>query len=505
MFLFELVKNFLIWEIEGMVQLGTPAHNPPHRRTLNIFVLSMFSVAVVVSLRNLPLTAHYGFSGLFFYILAAILFMIPYTFVSAELASGWPKAGGVFIWVKEALGERWGFFAIWMQWFHNMTWYPAMLAFLGSGIAYLFFDPELAQNKTFLLIVILVGIWLITFINLFGIKVSALISTFCVIVGTIFPGALLILLAIIWLLLGEPSAISFAPSKFIPDLSHLSNLVFLAGIVLAVSGMEANANLAREVKNPQKNYPRAIFIAVFIALFILAFGSIAIGIVIPGENISLVSGLLDAFEKFLASFHLKWLMPLMAIFIILGAAGELNAWTIAGVKGLYVTTDYGLLPPIFHRTNESQTPTNMLFFQAVIVSFSAFLFLYMPNINLSYWILSAWSAEMYLFVYILMFPAALILRYRKPHIPRAYRIPYGNLGIWVVCIVGTAASLFAFFISFLPPQQINVGNVTHYEILMIVGNLVIIAIPLVIYALRKPHWKLKALEEIRLEIHKSTH
>jgi glutamate:GABA antiporter len=482
-----------------------PGHLPAHRRTLNIFVLSMFSVAVVVSLRNLPLTAHYGFSALFYYILAAVLFMIPYTLVSAELASGWPKAGGVYVWVREALGNRWGFFAIWMQWFHNMTWYPAMLAFLGSGIAYLFFDPELAHDKTYLLTIIVTGIWVITLINFFGIKISAWLSTICVILGTILPGLLLIAFALGWVLVGNPSQINFSGPAFVPDLSHVSSLVFLAGIVLALSGMESNANLAREVKNPQKNYPRAIFIAALMTLVILAFGSIAVAVVIPKENISLVSGLLDAYETFLSAFHLSWLLPLMAFFIILGAFGELNAWTIAGVKGLFVTTEHGLLPPIFHRTNLTYTPTNLLLFQAVIVTFSAFLFLYLPNINLSYWVLSAWSAQMYVFVYLLIFPAAIILRYRKPAVHRSYRIPYGNVGIWIVGIVGFFAALFAFCVSFLPPEQIVVGNLLHYELLMVGGILVILALPLIIYACRKPHWKLAAVQEIRTEIRRSTH
>jgi putative glutamate/gamma-aminobutyrate antiporter len=483
----------------------TPGHLPPHRRTLNVFVLSMFAVAVIVSLRNLPLTAHYGFSSLFFYLVAALLFMVPYALVSAELASGWPKAGGVYVWVKEAFGERWGFFAIWMQWFHNMTWYPAMLAFLGSGIAYLFFDPALAQNKTFLLSVILIGIWVITLINFFGIKFSSWLSTFCVIIGTIFPGTILILLAVIWLFMGKPLAVDFSIKSFFPDLSHFSNLVFMAGIVLALSGMESIANLAREVRNPQKNYPKAIFIATLITFFLLAFGSIAIAVVIPREKISLVASLLAAFETFFAAFHLKWLVPIMAFFVALGALGELNAWTIAGVKGLFVTSEHGLLPPIFHKTNETQTPTNLLLFQAVIVTLSAFLFLYLPNINLSYWVLSALSAQMYICVYLFLFPAALCLRFKKSKVVRPYRIPYGNVGIWIISVVGFLTALFAFILSFFPPEQIEIGSLLGYELLLLVGFMLIIALPLIIYALRKPHWKLDVLQEIRAEIHRSTH
>ena len=98
--------------MESQLPKLTPGHPIEHRRTLNVFVLAMLSLAVVISLRNLPLTAEYGLSSIFFYLIAAVCFMLPYALVSAELASGWPKAGGVYIWVREALGDRWGFFAI---------------------------------------------------------------------------------------------------------------------------------------------------------------------------------------------------------------------------------------------------------------------------------------------------------------------------------------------------------------------------------------------------------
>ena len=248
-------------------------HQPKPLRKLNVFVLAMLSLAVVISLRNLPLTASYGLGSVFFYVAAAIFFMVPYALVSAELASGWPKAGGVYVWVREALGDRWGFFAIWMQWFHNMTWYPAMLAFIGAGIAYVF-NPVLAQNKFYLLSVILIGFWGVTFLNFFGVKTSALVSTICVIIGAILPGAILITLACFWLVLGQPIAMPTKVGDLIPDFSHFSHLVFLAGMFLALSGLEANANLAREVQNPQRNYPRAILIAALFALGILILGSL---------------------------------------------------------------------------------------------------------------------------------------------------------------------------------------------------------------------------------------
>jgi len=483
----------------------SPGHPIEHRRTLNVFVLAMLSLAVVISLRNLPLSAEYGLASIFFYVAAALFFMIPYALVSAELASGWPKAGGVYIWVREALGDRWGFFAIWMQWFHNMTWYPAMLAFIAAGIAQLF-DPELAQNKIYLVSVILVGMWGVTFLNFLGIKTSAFVTTICVIIGAILPGFILIALGIYWVSSGMPSSISFTRFGSLTQLLHPSNLVFLGGIFLALSGLEANANLAREVKHPQKNYPRAIFIAATLVVSILILGSLSIAVVIPKEKISLVSGLLDAFRTFFAIHNLRWFIPIIAILTVVGAFGELNAWTITGVKGLFVTTEHGCLPPIFHKLNRHHTPINLLILQALVVSVTTLIFLYMPDVNISYWVLSALSAQMYLMMYILLFISGIVLRYRKPKVHRMYKVPFKNVGMWVISVVGIFACLFALVISLAPPTAVFViESIPKYEAFLITGLIVSAAIPLIIHALRKPHWEMKVLSEIREEIHRSTH
>lgn len=483
--------------------MAKPKTHIEHRRTISFFLLILLSMSVVISLRNLPLTSTFGLSAVFFYIAAALLFMIPYTLVSAELGSGWPKAGGVYIWVKEALGERWGFFAIWMQWFHNMTWYPAMLAFAGAGLAYVF-SPGLYENKLYLTSVIFFGFWIITFINFLGIKISAVVSSLLLILGTVIPGVLLIAFAIAWIAGGNPPAISLDFDKLIPTFDF-SNISFLAGIFLALSGLEVNANLARDVKNPQKNYPRAIFIATFFILLILIMGSLSIAIVIPKNEVSLVAGLLEAFSVFLNLFHLSWLIPVMAIFIILGALGELNAWTIAGAKGLFVTTEYGSLPPILHRLNHRHVPVGLLIFQAIIVSITAFIFVSLPSVDVSYWVLSAISAQMYILMYIILFITGVVLRYKRPEVHRAYRIPFKNVGIWIVTIVGLLACLFALVLSFFPPLEFEVGNIVVFELILFIGLGLSIALPLVIYALRKPHWKVEVLAEIREEIHKSIH
>ena len=97
------------------------------RYPLSVFSLVMLNIVAIDSLRSLPFAAKYGFSGVFFYIIAALLFFIPSALVAAELATGWPKKGGVYIWVREAFGLQAGLVTIWLQWIYNIFWFPGIL------------------------------------------------------------------------------------------------------------------------------------------------------------------------------------------------------------------------------------------------------------------------------------------------------------------------------------------------------------------------------------------
>ena len=97
---------------------------------LGVFTLAIMNVTAVVSLRGLPAEAVYGLSSAFYYLFAALVFLIPTSLVAAELAAMFQdKQGGVFRWVGEAYGKKWGFLAIWLQWIESTIWYPTVLTF----------------------------------------------------------------------------------------------------------------------------------------------------------------------------------------------------------------------------------------------------------------------------------------------------------------------------------------------------------------------------------------
>ncbi|NGX44953.1 MAG: Glutamate/gamma-aminobutyrate antiporter [Chlamydiae bacterium] len=457
------------------------------RRVISVFVLAMLNVAIMASLRNLPLVASYGLSALFFFFIVAVFFLIPSALVSAELATGWPKGGGLYIWVREALGDRWGFFAIWMQWVHNVAWYPVILSFVATTLAYVI-NPALAENKLFIIAIILISFWGMTWSNYLGIKTSSWFSTIGVILGTIIPGLFIISLGIIWLSGGQPIHTTLSWNALIPDLSSINNVVFLAGLFLAFMGLEVSSAHAADVRDPQKNYPRAIILAAIITFSVFTLGALAIAFVVPDEKLSLVAGLMEAFSQFFSYYRLQWALPIVAILLVIGAVAEVNAWIVGPVRGLYATCVHGNLPPIFQKQNKHGVPTNLLLFQAIIVSITSLAILELPTVSAFFWILSAMSAQIYLVAYVLMFISAIRLRYTRPHVPRAYKVPYKSKGMWTMSMLGLTASCFAIVISFFPPSQIDVGNIFFYETFLISSFLIMSAIPLIIYKLRKPHW-----------------
>ncbi len=461
------------------------------RRVISIFVLAMVNVSIMASLRNLPLVAEFGLSAIFFFSVVALFFLIPCALISAELATGWPKSGGIYIWVREGLGDRFGFMAIWMQWVHNVAWYPVIMSFVAVTMAYLL-SPSLGENKFFVTSVILIGFWGMTLLNYLGIKTSGWLSTVGVIIGTILPGLFIIFLGFSWIAGGNPIQTPISWDALLPSFSNIGNLVFLAGLFLAFAGLEVSAAYAADVKNPQKNYPRAIILGSVITFGLFMLGSLSIAFVIPKHEISLVAGLMEAFRAFFEHYNLVWILPVMAFLLIIGALAEVNSWIIGPVKGLHETSIHGNLPPFFQKLNKHAVPTRLLFFQAVLVSFTSLIFLYMPQVSSAFWMLTALSAQSYLIMYILMFIAAIKLRYSKPHVPRAYRVPFKMKGIWFFSSVGILSSCFAILLCFVPPTHLKVGNVTVYGLLLGTGLALMCAVPLIIHACRKPHWAITA-------------
>jgi len=473
--------------------MASPNSKPASVAKLSIITLAIMNVVAVVSLRGLPAEAEYGLSSIFYYLFAAVCFLIPVSLVAAELATGWPEKGGVFRWVGEAFGPRWAFLAMFMLWIEVTVWFPTALTFAAVSLAFIgpnqSWDQALSSNNMFVLAVVLAIYWMATFIAFRGVAAFTKVSKWGGVIGTIIPAIILIVLGFAYLMGGGKPQIELSWDKLIPDFTNFNNVVLAASIFLFYAGMEMNAIHVKEVDNPTRNYPIAIMLAAVGTVAIFVLGTLAIAFVIPQSDINLTQSLLVAYDDMFKWAGLSWLAPIMAVALAVGVLAGVVTWVAGPSSGLLVVAKAGYLPRWWQHTNKNGMATHILLVQACIVTLLAILFVVLPSVQAAYQILSQLTVILYLIMYLLMFAAAIYLRYSQPNRPRPYRIPGGDAGMWVIGGLGFLGSLLAFVLSFVPPGQIAVGSPTTYIGILIGLTIFFVIIPFVIYKLRQDHWR----------------
>ena len=455
---------------------------------ISIFALVLLITGAIDSIRNLPGTALFGPSLIFFFSLSAVIFLIPVALIAAQLASHWPDdEGGIYSWVKRAFGENTAFFAIWLQWINTMVWYPTILSFIAGTLAHLI-DPSLAANKLYIIAVILVVFWFLTWLGLAGIKASANFASVCALFGMILPMMFIILLSLIWILKGNPVAINLSFKTLIPNWTDSQSWVSLTAIMTAFLGMELAAVHVRNIHNPKRNYPKAMFYSSILILSTMIFGSLAIAFVLPHDEITLVDGVMKAFESFLEAYHMRWLSPIIAILLLIGSIGSMVNWIISPAKGLLLAADSGFLPHWLYKRNRHGVASRILLLQAVLVSFLCLGFLLLPSINAIYWLFTDLSTELYIMMYVLMFIAAWRLKSKYKTPKGAFSIPGGTLGYYGTCLLGLAGCALTLIVGFIPPAEAgDFGSPHQFQIIFSLGIALMLFPALILYK-----WKVKS-------------
>lgn len=445
---------------------------------LGVFALAMINVAAIVSARNLPVMAEYGWSMLALFAVSILVFLVPMSMAAAELGTAWCKDGGIYAWVKEAFGGRTGFLAVWCDYAENIAWFPTVLSFMAATFAYVF-DPALASNKAYLVSIMLVFFWGTTLVNLRGVQTSSWIGSVGTIAGSILPGLLVVGLGAAFLLQGHHSQIPYSAHALVPDV-QLNNLAFLGGIILLFTGMEMAGFHARDTHRPGRDVPRAITLAVAVIVVFSVLGSLFLAFVLPQKQISLVSGVMELFRSALDQLNIGWLLRPVALIVTLGGVAHLTPWILGPAKGMRTVAEDGYAHPRLAHTNAYGVPVLLLIVQALAGSIFALLFLFVPSVSTSYWMLSAVTAEIVIVMYGLMFAAVIKLRHSQPDTPRPYRIPGGIVGVWITGGIGLLGCLAAFVLGFIPPSQLKTGDPAGYVGLLALAVVVLSLPPFVL-------------------------
>jgi len=447
-------------------------------KKISLLSLTILVVSAIDSIRTLPVTALFGFSLIFYYLLTALVFLIPVALISAEFSSRYSNTGGIFHWIKDAYGSKVGLLAVWLQWINTMVWYPTMLLFISGTASYLI-SAHLSINKFFLLGVSLGVFWILTFLNLKGTKTSVKLNSYCAIFGTLVPMCLLICLGVYWVIKSHTIAINFSWEALSPALDLRANGNAVVTIIASFLGMELAGVHVNDIENPGKNFPKALAYSVLILLTTLILGSLSIALVIPKNDIQFVDGIMQTFTILLSAFNIPYVLPILAILIILGATGGAVNWILSPAKGLMQAAEEGFLPSYFLAKNQHGATYRILILQALVVTCFSCALHFVQSINTYYWFLMALSTSLYVLMYILLFSAALKLKRPKT----GYVIPKGLRT--VSCITGILACLTTIFFGFQPAPGVLIESGASYVLMIVIGFTLMLSPVVILWQYKK--------------------
>ena len=138
-------------------------------KTMGIFSMTLFAVSAMITLDTVATSSALGVQSITLFILFAIIFFVPYGLVTAELGSGWPEEGGIYVWVREAYGQKWGTFTAWLYWVNVAYWAPAVFVVFAGTLAAAFWPGMSRGWEEFIVIAL---IWVMVGIGILPMSLS---------------------------------------------------------------------------------------------------------------------------------------------------------------------------------------------------------------------------------------------------------------------------------------------------------------------------------------------
>ena len=261
----------------------------------------------------------------------------------------------------------------------------------------------------------------------------------------------------------------------VPSFAEPDSWISLIAIMASFLGMELSGVHVNDIRNPQKNFPKAILLACLFILGTMLAGSFAIAAVLPADDINLVAGVIQVFSSIFHVFGMGWCIPIMTSLIVIGSLGLIINWLISPAKGLLHAAEFGFMPPFFSKKNKHGVATRILLTQAVLVSLFCLAFLLVPSVNAFYWFLTALSTELYMLMYVIVFIAALRLHYKFINRPKVFKIPGGEMGMWITSVLGLFGCVITLIVGFFPPEHIHIESSTRYAGMIGFGALAMIS------------------------------
>jgi glutamate:GABA antiporter len=420
-------------------------------RTLRLRDLVLFNVAAIVGLRWLSVAAAGGATSVTLWLLAMALFFIPQACAVIDLTRRMPEEGGVYIWTRTAFGEVHGFVAGWCYWTNNLVYFPSLLVYVagisvfvaGSG------HQALGEQRGYVVTFSALALLLVAAANVFGLRTGKWIHNVGGI-GTWITGGVLVVLGVLAATrLGLASPLG--PASFVSGIVSLDKLSFWAAICFAFAGLELSSVLAGEVVDAERTIPRAVVTSGLAIASIYVLGTLALLVALPHEEISVVSGILQAIAAVSERLGVGWLTGPLALLVTLGGLGGLMAWFTGAARMAFVAGIDRFLPAGFARIHPRYgTPYVAVTVQAAVAMAFVLMSFVGASVQEAYLVLLDTCVLVYFVPYVYLFASYLRIRWQggdpKAAFPRTRPLATA-LGA-----TGLVTTMLAMAMAVVPPQ-----------------------------------------------------
>ena len=336
------------------------------------------------SINVIPFMIQKNVPGIGPYVVPAFLFAaIPAIFAAysyAILSSSMPRAGGSYLYASRGLNPYLGFIASFSQWFGLSIVIGVIAYIIVPFIRDVFYNLGLISISDFLevgyvrLSISLILIWVFVYVNIIG--------------GKLYRNTLIPMLFIMFALgsIVIVSGVLFNQNDFIEAVFEIEKReitsiqykqfdwrVFLTASTLLFSsfiGFDAIAQTGNEAKNPTKNIPRAILLAIFIVSIYYILFTISVYNIVPWNFVADESLIKDITAPGLLSYVLP---PFWGILIILGATialiNDLPAMILSVSRLMFAWSKDKIFPEKVSSIHEKyNTPYISIFVVGVVAS-----------------------------------------------------------------------------------------------------------------------------------------
>ncbi len=477
---------------------GAPAKAPGSPvKTLGFFGFFAITASMVMTVYAYPNFASSGMHLIFFLILGGVFWFLPVALCAAEMATvkGW-ESGGIFAWVGNTLGKRWGFAALFYQWFQITVGFVTMAFFVLAALSYIVGWDALYNNPLVMFVGVAIIVWGLTLTQLGGTKLTARIAKIGFFGGVLVPAVVLMVGLVAYLATGGVSQMQVNAAGIVPDFTKVGTLVIFASFILAFAGVEASASHVNELKNPGKIYPLVMIVLCVLTIALDTLGGMAVAMTIPLEQLegNMSDGVIASFAAIFDShFQMGWLVYVIAFLLAAGVLAEISSWIVGPSRALLDTAKDGILPASFAKTNKHGVSVKTVVVQGIIVTiWDAVLCGSMAlsggsSSSVSYLTAVGLTVVIYLVGYVLFFLGYFKLVLKHADLPRVFNVFGGKVGKCIVAGCGLALTLFALVVSFFPSSELSAQANVVYVITLVVCWVISVAIPFVIYGLRH-HW-----------------